>query len=61
MFLLCDEFIDALEDHQLPIYVKQAHTTNQQEALACTLEYDSFCSSSRGMVQRETDTTREIL
>ncbi|XP_069995361.1 uncharacterized protein [Penaeus vannamei] len=40
--LLRDQFIDALEDYQLQVYVKQAHTTDLQEALAHALEYESF-------------------
>lgn len=44
--LLRDQFVDALQDYQLQVYVKQAHTTNLQQALARALEYESFRISS---------------
>lgn len=36
--LLHDELVDALEDAQLQLYVRQAHIGTLQEALACALE-----------------------
>ena len=46
--LLRDQFVDALEDPQLKIYVKQAHVANLQEALARALEFESFVKTSSG-------------
>lgn len=36
--LVCDHFVDALQDQQLQIYVKQVHPSDLQEALAVELE-----------------------
>ena len=48
MVLLRDQFVDALEDAQLKIYVKQAHARDLQEALARALELESFVRTSAG-------------
>ena len=37
-----DHFIDALQDQQLQLYVKQAHPTNVQEALTRASEMEAF-------------------
>ncbi|MPC21898.1 hypothetical protein E2C01_014902 [Portunus trituberculatus] len=37
-----DVFLDALVDHQLKIYVKQAHPADMQVALARTMEFEAF-------------------
>lgn len=44
--LLRDQFVDALDDQQLQVYVKQAHVGDLQEALARALEFESFVQSS---------------
>lgn len=48
VLLLRDQFIDALEDAQLQIYVKQAHVADLQEALVRALEFESFVNTSAG-------------
>ena len=37
-----DHFVDAMQDQQLQIYVKQAHPGNLQVALARALEFEAF-------------------
>ena len=49
--LVKDQFIDALGDPQLQVYVKQAHAADLQEALARALEFESFVASS-GVMRR---------
>ncbi|KAG0710289.1 hypothetical protein GWK47_023141 [Chionoecetes opilio] len=44
--LLRDQFVDALDDQQLKVYVMQAHVGDLQEALARALEFESFVQSS---------------
>lgn len=51
--LMRDQFIDALEDAQLQIYVKQAHVANLQAALAMALEFESFVKTSAGRTKTD--------
>ncbi|KAG0714605.1 hypothetical protein GWK47_013784 [Chionoecetes opilio] len=44
--LLRDQFVDALDDQQLKVYVMQVHVGDLQEALARALEFESFVQSS---------------
>ncbi|MPC55328.1 hypothetical protein E2C01_049261 [Portunus trituberculatus] len=37
-----DAFVDALEDQQVQIYVKQAHPADVQQALARAMEFEAF-------------------
>ena len=46
--LLRDQFVDALEEVQLKIYVKQAHVRDLQEVLARALEFESIVRTSAG-------------
>ena len=41
-----DAFVDALQDHQLQIYVKQAHPGDLQVALARAMEFEAFLKTS---------------
>ena len=41
-----DAFVDALQDHQLQIYVKQAHPGDLQVALARAMEFEAFLTTS---------------
>ncbi len=43
-----DSFIDALDNLQLQIYVKQAHPGDLQVALARTLELEAFLKTTSG-------------
>ena len=49
--LVKDQFVDALGDPQLQVYVKQAHATDLRETLARALEFESFMASS-GVMRR---------
>ena len=49
MVLARDLFIDALQDHQLQIYVKQAHPGGLQVALARALEFEAFLKATGGL------------
>ena len=51
--LLRDQFVDALQDQQLQIYVLQAHVVNMQQALARALEYESFIKKGVPGVRKE--------
>ncbi|MPC48911.1 hypothetical protein E2C01_042697 [Portunus trituberculatus] len=42
MVLSRDAFVDALEDQQVQIYVKQAHPADVQQALAKAMEFEAF-------------------
>lgn len=53
--LMRDQFIDALEDAQSQIYVKQAHVANLQEALARALEFESFVKTSAGRSRTDSE------
>ena len=45
-----DAFIDALEEQQVQIYVKQAHPADVQQALAKAMEFEAFlCTSGAAM------------
>lgn len=41
-----DAFVDALQNHQLQIYVKQAHPGDLQVALARAMEFEAFLKTS---------------
>ena len=45
--LLRDQFVDAVDNQQLKIYVQQAHPKDLQEALARGLELESFTKTTR--------------
>lgn len=45
--LLRDQFVDAIDNQQLRIYVQQAHPRDLQEALARGLELESFLRTTR--------------
>ena len=45
--LLRDQFVDAIDNQQLRIYVQQAHPKDLQEALARGLELESFLRTTR--------------
>ncbi|KAK8377054.1 hypothetical protein O3P69_013598 [Scylla paramamosain] len=45
--LLRDQFVDAIDNQQLRIYVQQAHPKDLQEALARGLEMESFLRTTR--------------
>ncbi|XP_063875862.1 uncharacterized protein LOC135108633 [Scylla paramamosain] len=45
--LLRDQFVDAIDNQQLRIYVQQAHPKDLQEALAKGLEMESFLRTTR--------------
>ena len=51
--LLRDQFVDALQDQQLQIYVLQAHVGDMQQALARALEFESFIKKSAPGGRRE--------
>ena len=44
-----DFFVDALQDQQLQIYVKQAHPGDLQVALARALEFEAFLKTTSGL------------
>ena len=44
-----DFFVDALQDQQLQIYVKQAHPEDLQVALARALEFEAFLKATSGL------------
>lgn len=44
--LSLDAFVDALEDQQVQIYVKQAHPADVQKALARAMEFEAFLHTS---------------
>ena len=46
MVLLRDQFVDALMDPQMKIYIKQTHPSDLQESLARALEFESFVRTS---------------
>lgn len=46
MVLLRDQFVDALVEPQMKIYIKQAHPSDLQESLARALEFESFVRTS---------------
>ena len=52
--LLRDQFVDALQDQQLQIYVLQAHVEDMQQALARALEFESFMRKGAAAAKRET-------
>ena len=41
-----DAFLDALMDHQLQIYVRQAHPADVQVALARAMEFEAFMQTA---------------
>ena len=43
-----DHFVDALQQRQLQIYIKQAHPCDLQEALARALEFEAFLRTTGG-------------
>ncbi len=43
-----DSFVDALDDQQLQIYVKQAHPGDLQVTLARALEFEAFLKTTSG-------------
>ncbi|MPC58511.1 hypothetical protein E2C01_052516 [Portunus trituberculatus] len=45
-----DAFVDALEDQQVQIYVKQAHPADVQQALARTMEFGAFLYTTAAAV-----------
>ena len=49
MVLARDSFINALQDQQLQIYVKQAHPGDLQIALARALEFEAFLKATGGL------------
>ena len=49
MVLARDSFIDALQDEQLQIYVKQAHPGDLQVALARALVFQAFLKATGGL------------
>jgi len=48
-----DQFVDALQDRELQLYVKQAHPKDMKEALARALELEAFLRTSVGAVVAE--------
>ena len=46
MVLLRDQFVNALMDPQMKIYIKQTHPSDLQESLARALEFESFVRTS---------------
>ncbi|MPC52583.1 hypothetical protein E2C01_046453 [Portunus trituberculatus] len=44
MVLSRDTFVDALEDQQVQIYVKQAHPADMQQTLARAMKFEAFLS-----------------
>ena len=57
--LLRDQFVDALLDHRLQVYVKQAHVDNLQTALARALEFESFGTPSVAVTRRDAGTEHQ--
>ncbi|XP_045124135.1 uncharacterized protein LOC123512044 [Portunus trituberculatus] len=44
-----DAFLDALVDHQLQIYVRQAHPADMQVALARAMEFEAFMQTASSL------------
>ena len=59
-----DHFLDALQDRDLQLYVKQAHPGDVQEALARALELEAFLRTARSVgaaeLPRRAPHTREL-
>ena len=54
--LLRDQFIDALLERELQLYVRQAHVNDLQKALARALEFESFMKATDSGPGRNTGT-----